>query len=41
MSPAVDDLPHRKVVKVLKSFGFEHARTKGSHETWRHPDAVW
>ncbi|GAA1331072.1 type II toxin-antitoxin system HicA family toxin [Saccharothrix algeriensis] len=38
MSPALADLPVRKVERLLKSLGFEHVRTKGSHAVWRHPD---
>ncbi|WP_373293062.1 type II toxin-antitoxin system HicA family toxin [Saccharothrix coeruleofusca] len=36
MSPALADLPVRRVERVLKSLGFEHVRTKGSHAVWRH-----
>jgi predicted RNA binding protein YcfA (HicA-like mRNA interferase family) len=38
VSPALDDLSVRIVVKTLQKFGFEYARTKGSHEFYRHPD---
>lgn len=38
MSPALSDLPVRKVVRALESIGFEHIRTKGSHAVYRHPD---
>ncbi|HVK20624.1 MAG TPA: type II toxin-antitoxin system HicA family toxin [Actinokineospora sp.] len=39
MSPALSDLPVRKVIRVLESLGFEHVRTKGSHTVYRHPDS--
>lgn len=35
MSPALSDLPVRKVVKALESVGFSHVRTKGSHAVYR------
>lgn len=38
MSPALADLPVRKVVRVVESIGFVHVRTKGSHAIYRHPD---
>ena len=38
MSPALSDLPVRKVAKALESAGFTHVRTKGSHAVYRHPD---
>lgn len=38
MSPALSDLPVRKVTRVLESLGFEHVRTKGSHLVYRHSD---
>lgn len=38
MSPALSDLPVRKVTKVLESLGFVHVRTKGSHLVYSHPD---
>ena len=38
MSPALSDLPVRKVAKALESVGFTHVRTKGSHAVYRHPD---
>jgi len=38
MSPALADLPVRKVERLLKSLGFKHVRAKGSHAVWRHPD---
>jgi predicted RNA binding protein YcfA (HicA-like mRNA interferase family) len=31
VSPALSDLPVRKVTGVLESIGFEYVRTKGSH----------
>lgn len=37
MSPALADLPVRKVERALKLAGFEHVRTKGSHAVWRNP----
>lgn len=36
MSPALSDLPVRKVTRALESAGFEHTRTKGSHAVYRH-----
>lgn len=38
MSPALSDLPVRKVTRVLESLGFVHTRTKGSHAVYRHDD---
>ncbi|WP_414943090.1 type II toxin-antitoxin system HicA family toxin [Amycolatopsis sp. cmx-11-32] len=38
MSPALSDLPVRKVVRTLESIGFEYVRTKGSHAVYRHSD---
>jgi predicted RNA binding protein YcfA (HicA-like mRNA interferase family) len=38
VSPALSDLPVRKVAKVLESVGFTHVRTKGSHAVYRNPD---
>lgn len=38
MSPALSDLPVRKVLRALESIGFDHVRTKGSHAVLRHQD---
>jgi predicted RNA binding protein YcfA (HicA-like mRNA interferase family) len=38
VSPALSDLPIRKVISVIESLGFVHVRTKGSHAIYRHPD---
>lgn len=38
MSPALSDLPIRKIVRVIESLGFVYVRTKGSHAVYRHPD---
>jgi predicted RNA binding protein YcfA (HicA-like mRNA interferase family) len=38
VSPALSDLPVRKVTRALESVGFEYVRTKGSHAIYRHPD---
>ena len=38
MSPALSDLPVRKVIKALESAGFSYARTKGSHTVYRSPE---
>ena len=38
MSPALSDLPVRKVTRALESIGFAHVRTKGSHAIYRHAD---
>ncbi|MDN5746958.1 MAG: type II toxin-antitoxin system HicA family toxin [Pseudonocardia sp.] len=38
MSPALSDLPVRKVIRTLESVGFVHKRTAGSHAVIRHPD---
>ena len=35
MSPALADLPVRKVTRALESAGFSHVRTKGSHAVYR------
>lgn len=29
---------YRDVRRALRDNGFEHLRTKGSHEVWEHPD---
>ncbi|HEY3954398.1 MAG TPA: type II toxin-antitoxin system HicA family toxin [Streptosporangiaceae bacterium] len=38
MSPALSDLPVRKVVRALESIGFSYVRTKGSHAVYRGQD---
>jgi predicted RNA binding protein YcfA (HicA-like mRNA interferase family) len=38
VSPALSDLPVRKVIRTLESIGFEYARTKGSHAVYKHAD---
>jgi predicted RNA binding protein YcfA (HicA-like mRNA interferase family) len=38
VSPALSDLPVRKVVHVVESIGFVYVRTKGSHAVYRHDD---
>jgi predicted RNA binding protein YcfA (HicA-like mRNA interferase family) len=38
VSPALSDLPVRKVTRVLESAGFAYVRTKGSHAVYRSPD---
>ncbi len=35
MSPALADVPVRKVIRALESAGFSHVRTKGSHAVYR------
>ncbi|HEX5541743.1 MAG TPA: type II toxin-antitoxin system HicA family toxin [Micromonospora sp.] len=35
MSPALADLPLRKVLEGLKKAGFDHVRTKGSPAVYR------
>ena len=35
MSPALSDLPVRKVTLALESAGFSYVRTKGSHAVYR------
>ncbi|WP_431934167.1 type II toxin-antitoxin system HicA family toxin [Micromonospora sp. RP3T] len=37
MSPALADLPLRKVLNGLSRASFEHVRTKGSHAVYRNP----
>jgi predicted RNA binding protein YcfA (HicA-like mRNA interferase family) len=37
MSPALADLPLRKVVQALTRAGFIHCGTKGSHAVYQHP----
>ena len=34
MSPALSDLPVRKVTRALESVGFTYVRTKGSHAVY-------
>jgi predicted RNA binding protein YcfA (HicA-like mRNA interferase family) len=38
VSPALSDLPIRKIISVIESLGFVHVRSKGSHAVCRHPD---
>ena len=38
MSPALSDLPVRKVTRALESVGFAYVRTKGSHAVYRNPE---
>jgi predicted RNA binding protein YcfA (HicA-like mRNA interferase family) len=38
VSPALSDLPVRKVVRALQSIGFSYVRTKGSHAVYRDQD---
>jgi len=38
VSPALSDLPVRKVVRGLESVGFSYVRTKGSHAVYRGQD---
>jgi predicted RNA binding protein YcfA (HicA-like mRNA interferase family) len=35
VSPALSDLPVRKVIRALEAAGFAYVRTKGSHEVYR------
>jgi predicted RNA binding protein YcfA (HicA-like mRNA interferase family) len=35
VSPALADLPVRKVIQALESVGFAYVRTKGSHAVYR------
>ena len=35
MSPALADLPVRKVIQALESAGFAYVRTRGSHAVYR------
>ncbi|GAA0372732.1 type II toxin-antitoxin system HicA family toxin [Micromonospora gifhornensis] len=37
MSPALADLPLRKLLAALAKAGFDHVRTKGSHAVYRNP----
>jgi predicted RNA binding protein YcfA (HicA-like mRNA interferase family) len=38
VSPALADLPLRKVIQALEKAGFGHVRTKGSHAIYRNAD---
>jgi predicted RNA binding protein YcfA (HicA-like mRNA interferase family) len=38
VSPALSDLPYRRVVRALESVGFSYERTKGSHAVYRSQD---
>jgi predicted RNA binding protein YcfA (HicA-like mRNA interferase family) len=38
VSPALSDLPVRKVTRAIESLGFAYVRTKGSHAVYRHTD---
>jgi predicted RNA binding protein YcfA (HicA-like mRNA interferase family) len=33
-------LSFREFEKLLRAFGFEHDRTKGSHQIWLHPQVT-
>jgi predicted RNA binding protein YcfA (HicA-like mRNA interferase family) len=35
VSPALSDLPVRKVIRALESVGFSYVRTRGSHAVYR------
>jgi predicted RNA binding protein YcfA (HicA-like mRNA interferase family) len=35
VSPALSDLPVRRVIRALEGVGFSHVRTKGSHAVYR------
>jgi predicted RNA binding protein YcfA (HicA-like mRNA interferase family) len=35
VSPALADLPERKVIRALEAVGFSYVRTKGSHAVYR------
>ena len=39
MSPALSDLPVRKVTRALESVGFTYVRTKCSHAVYRNREA--
>lgn len=38
MSPALADLPVKRVLRALEAAGFRYRRTKGSHAICRHKD---
>jgi predicted RNA binding protein YcfA (HicA-like mRNA interferase family) len=38
VSPALSDVPVRKVIRALESVGFWHVRTKGSHAVYRNQE---
>lgn len=38
MSPALSDVPVRKVTRALESIGFMYVRTAGSHAVYKHSD---
>jgi predicted RNA binding protein YcfA (HicA-like mRNA interferase family) len=38
VSPALADLPVRKVIRALESVGFCYVRTTGSHAVYRNQD---
>jgi predicted RNA binding protein YcfA (HicA-like mRNA interferase family) len=38
VSPALSDLPVRKVIRAMESAGFAYVRTKGSHAVYRRSD---
>lgn len=38
MSPALSDLPFRKVTKALELAGFQYVRSRGSHAVYRNRD---
>jgi predicted RNA binding protein YcfA (HicA-like mRNA interferase family) len=38
VSPALSDVPVKKVIRALESIGFAYKRTSGSHAVYRHSD---
>jgi predicted RNA binding protein YcfA (HicA-like mRNA interferase family) len=38
VSPALSDLPLRRVVRALESAGFSYVRTKGSHAVYENSE---
>ncbi|WFE39746.1 type II toxin-antitoxin system HicA family toxin [Micromonospora sp. WMMD998] len=40
MSPALADLPLRKVLAGLSKAGFEHVRTRGGQAVYRHSNGL-
>jgi len=40
VSPALSDLPARRVTRALESVGFSYVETKGSHSVYRNREGL-
>jgi len=37
LTSRIRTIPFRDFERLLRAFGFEHDRTRGSHQVWTHP----